>query len=653
MSGPTLQDFQRVLGGSIDKDAHGAPVLHYHAEGHVNGAPENSLWLTPDKPGGFRVSSFIGGDWRTECDRIGRLMGFPAWEPPPKLNGHRKPPRRKVIERYVYQRVDAGPWLRVSRTMPKSFFQEHSDDGGKTWKPGGIPAEDQVPFRMVELIEGVALGKRIHVVEGEADVLALERHGLVATTNAGGASKWWPSLNRWFHGADVVIVPDADPPGRLHARKVAESLKGVAAAVKVVCLPGLPEHGDVSNWLQVPGNNPHAIADLPDADFAEPERRAKERVVPDGAVTLDAVHALLGQFIAYPSEHAHVANTLWVAHAHLMEAFEYTPRLAALSPEPASGKSRLLETTALLVPRPVEAMNVSAAYLVRRIGDEAGRPTILFDEVDAVFGSRAPEHEDLRGMLNAGHHRGAVYGRCVVRGKSVTTEDLPCFAAVALGGLGDLPGTLMSRAIVIRMRRRAPTEKVEPFRRRQAEAQAEPLRAQLAAWAAAIEPTLEGLYPEMPDGVEDRDADVWEPLLVVADAAGGTWPQRARAAAVALVTEARRETPSLGVRLLADLKLVFAGHERLSTTAILDALVALDESPWGDLRGKPLDARGLANRLRPYGVGRATFRVGTATFKGYQRADLADAWDRYVSPPPGNSETSVTAETTYAGPLGE
>ena len=181
---------------------------------------------------------------------------------------------------------------------------------------------------------------------------------------------------------------------------------------------------------------------------------------------LDDIHHFLGRFIVYPSEHAHVAHTLWSTHAHVMGAWESTPRIAFLSPEPASGKSRALEVTELLVPRPVEAVNVSAAYLFRAVSAEDGGPTILFDEIDTIFGPRAKNNEEIRGLLNAGHRRGAAAGRCVVRGNEITTEQMPAYCAVALAGLGNLPETILTRSVIIRMRRRAPNETVEPFRRR-------------------------------------------------------------------------------------------------------------------------------------------------------------------------------------------
>src|SRR5829696_4402563 len=206
----------------------------------------------------------------------------------------------------------------------------------------------------------------------------------------------------------------------------------------------------------------------------------------NGAKLLSDVHGFLGRFVAYPSEHAQIAHVLWIAHCHLMEAWESTPRIAFLSPEPASGKTRALETTELLVPNPVEAVNVSAAYLFRKVGDDGASPTLLYDEIDTVFGPKAKENEDIRGLLNAGHRRGAIAGRCVVRGKTVETVDYPAYCAVALAGLGDLPDTILTRSVIVRMRRRAPHERVEPFRRRLTVASGHGLRDQLAAWAGTI-----------------------------------------------------------------------------------------------------------------------------------------------------------------------
>ena len=149
------------------------------------------------------------------------------------------------------------------------------------------------------------------------------------------------------------------------------------------------------------------------------------------------------------------------------------------------------------------------------------------------------------------------------------------------------------------------------------------------------------------------DADVWEPLLAVADAAGGEWPQRGRVsavtlvAAVALVTALREGGEvNLGVRLLSDLRTVFGDVDAIGTKPLLAALHAMDEAPWGDLKGKLLDDRGLASRLRKYGVKPKTLRACDDFLKGYSRTDLQDP--RGPVPPPSPA-TSVTAVTTGTG----
>lgn len=366
---------------------------------------------------------------------------------------------------------------------------------------------------------------------------------------------------------------------------------------------------------------------------------------PTGAELLDQLDTFLGRFIAYPSDAARAAHVLWVAHAHFMESWESTPRIAFLSPEPGSGKSRCLEVTEPLVPRPVHAVNTTPAYLFRKVSDPDGAPTILYDEIDTVFGPKAKDNEDVRGMLNAGHRRGATAGRCVVKGKRVETEELPAYCAVALAGLNDLPDTIMTRAVVVRMRRRSPSEKVEPWRARLNEPEAHELRDALAAWAADDAHRVE--WPDMPDGIEDRSADVWEALLAVADLAGGCWPERARCSAVALVADSMAGAPSIGVLLLRDLKAVFAGRDRMPTEAILTALHELDESPWGDLRGKPVDSRWLSRQLGKYEVKSKNLRIEDKVMRGYEAADLSDPWSRYVAD--SDNPIGELGQTTKSG----
>ncbi len=262
-----------------------------------------------------------------------------------------------------------------------------------------------------------------------------------------------------------------------------------------------------------------------------------------------------------------------------------------------------------------------------------------------------PAREDLRALLNSGYRRGAEVLRVVTEGRKFEVRRFATFAPTALAGIGNLPDTISDRSIVVELRRRLPDEKVRPFRRLQVEQEAEPIRKRLATWASEHLPQLKRARPVMPEGLSDRAADLWEPLLAIADVAGGTWPERARKAATALAQAGREADGSTGVRLLADLREVFTARgdpEHLPSSELVEALIGLEEAPWGDLRGMPLDARGLARRLRPFGVRPHQVRIGAVTVKGYTRKDLADPWDRYCPSPPPGRETSETRETSIS-----
>jgi hypothetical protein len=223
-----------------------------------------------------------------------------------------------------------------------------------------------------------------------------------------------------------------------------------------------------------------------------------------GASLLDQVADFLGDYVAYPSPASRDAVALWVGHSHAVDCFESTPRLAVISPEKGSGKTRNLEMLALLCPAPEHAFNMSAPVLFRLI---ASHPvTLLVDEADTYFGPKAKDEEGLRGLLNAGHRRGATALRCVGPGHEVGR--FPVFCAVALAGIGDLPDTIIDRSVVIPMKRRAPHEQVKAYRARTTEPLGHALRDAVAEWALLHHDELADAEPEMPKGITDRPADV-------------------------------------------------------------------------------------------------------------------------------------------------
>lgn len=361
----------------------------------------------------------------------------------------------------------------------------------------------------------------------------------------------------------------------------------------------------------------------------------------DGAELLDDLAAWLSRYLSLPSPHCIAVIALWAAHTHVTEAFYVTPRLILDSAEPESGKTRVLELLNLVTRAPIFTMNTTIAALYRRL---IGAPrTILLDETDAVFAKGAAQnHEDLRALLNAGYKRGATVDRCTGDGASMKVTEFPAFAPAALAGIaGNMPATITTRAVTVHMRRRAPDEEIAEFIEEDALDEAAPLRDALSAWAATAD--LKAARPVMPAGVTDRKAECWRALLAVADAAGAHWPEKARQACRHFVLAADPAELSLGVRLLADLRDVLADRDSMPTAEILEKLGAIEDGPWADMYGKPINARRLSTMLGKYQVKPKVIRDGDHTPRGYTREQLADLWRRYLDPAGG--ATSATSAT--------
>jgi hypothetical protein len=370
------------------------------------------------------------------------------------------------------------------------------------------------------------------------------------------------------------------------------------------------------------------------------------------AAPLNELAAFVRRFVVVTREQAD-ALALWIAHTHAFDAADATPYLAITSAEKRSGKSRLLDVLELLVARAWRAITPTEAVVFRKI--EKDGPTLLLDEVDAIFGPRASEHEGLRALLNAGNRRGTTVPRCI--GPSHALHDFSVFCAKALAGIGELPDTIADRAIPIRLKRKAHNEAVERFRRREVEPAAEQLRAQLVAWAVANVSELAEAWPALPSQLDDRAGDAWEPLFAIAELVGGDWPKHARAAAVALSAGQEPDDDSIGVRLLADMRRIFdeRTEDRISTEELLATLAADDEAPWADWHGhgKALSARSLAHTLKRYGIYSGTVRLHEGkTPKGYKREDFEDAWSRYLPEPDCVSATSATTALLSGKPAG-
>jgi hypothetical protein len=163
-----------------------------------------------------------------------------------------QPTRKSIIDR-VYDYVDADGALRyqVVRYSPKGFSQRRPDGRGG-WI-SDLKGVERLPYRLPELLKGVAGDDWVFVVEGEKDVDCLASKGLVSTCNSGGAGKFPFSHASFFSGAQVAILPDNDQPGHQQAEQVASILQRSAREVRIVELPGLGHQEDVSDWFNKGG----------------------------------------------------------------------------------------------------------------------------------------------------------------------------------------------------------------------------------------------------------------------------------------------------------------------------------------------------------------------------------------------------------------
>ena len=377
-------------------------------------------------------------------------------------------------------------------------------------------------------------------------------------------------------------------------------------------------------------------------------RPEKQRVAYQGppvvlAELLDDIVTLYRRYVVMAPEQAD-ALALHAAHTHAIRYAETTPYPHVRSAEMRSGKSTVLKLALGLVARPKASMNISDAAIYRYVDTfpEAEPPTFIMDEVDRVFyASRGGEQArpELQGLINAGFQRGPLsYAtRIVGEGSKMEAKDFRTFSPKILAGIRDLPGTIADRTITITLKRKAPGEKVARFRLKlQVGQETAPIKGQLEAWAASDLSSLADAAPAMPVGLHDREEDVWEPLFAIADLADGDWPERSRAAAVWIARGVDRDDDSIGLRLLADLRVVFTEKnvDRISTEKLIEALCEIEESPWATWhKGNPISPTKVAALLKPYGVKPKLYRDGSDRSRGYERAAFERTRGSGTQPP--------------------
>jgi putative DNA primase/helicase len=366
----------------------------------------------------------------------------------------------------------------------------------------------------------------------------------------------------------------------------------------------------------------------------------------DGASTLDQVSSRFALYLFLPPGAAD-ALALWTTHSHAFAAFHLTPRLNLHSPKEGCGKTTAFDVLTTMAARPLRTENISAPVLFRLVDQH--QPTLLLDEVDAYI----HQSEELRGLLNAGHKRGACAYRCEGEGNAVRAFN--AFAPAALAGIGSLPATLRDRSILIPLVAAEEGQLTTRFDQLHTEIE-NILARKLARWASDNFTVLAACDPPLPPGAFNRLADNWRPLLAIAQVAGGDWPQRALAAFTHLAGNQVRTLSTLPDRsqaqagaspspprslqpstfnqqltLLADIRQLFAqsGSTRISSKQLVESLCALPDRSYSQPSSLN-HQRCLARLLRPFGINSHNIRLGNLQTKGYDLTDFTEAFSRFL-----------------------
>ena len=493
---------------------------------------------------------------------------------------------------------------------------------------------------------------------------------------------WEPLAKR-----DCIIWPDNDASGLKYAEEVRTKLESLGSLVEIIDATkiNLSEGDDCIDWLQI--NHSATMPDILSLSRLQkspitPETTAKETEIITRLATLSHIEydririteaknlnirpatldllirsskmisqkenklpfpeiipwhesinpndllteicKTIQRFIVCPDETAHAA-TLWVVMTWFIDVIHVAPFAVITAPEKRCGKSQLLFLLGRLVNRPLSASNITVAALFRSI--DIWQPTLLIDEADTFM----RENEELRGIINCGHTRDLAKIIRVV-GDDFTPTTFSVWGAKAFAGIGYLPDTIMDRSIKLELRRKSINENVE--RLRHAETHVfKTLSSKLARFSKDYSHQILQAKPTLPDSLNDRAQDNWEPLLAIADIAGNEWPRLAMMAATKISGE-NEHYQSISIQLLSDIQTIFESKliDKISTAALINELCHDEEKPWATYnRESPIKPRQVANQLREFGITSSTIRFSKEiTAKGYSKLQFTDTFARYL-----------------------
>jgi hypothetical protein len=483
-------------------------------------------------------------------------------------------------------------------------------------------------FKTRPIVIGELLpGEPVYIFESQWDAFAFmdvsgERSGVIITLGASNGALV-PGLIP--ESSTVYLWTQNDQAAEKWQRDVCASTK---ATVKRAKIPA--PHKDLNDWTKGGATSDDLLGAMLNAEVVH---EAAKPLSPDKL--FKEIKRFLTCYVVFSQpEHADVI-ALWIMHTWVADQADFTPYVCLHSPVMRCGKTQVQKVVEPLVKNPLRTCNVSEAALYREI--EESHPTLLWDEIDSIFGSRktSEANENKRALLNAGYERGLRAIR-MERGKGGFVKiSFDPFCPKILAGIGRLPDTIVDRSIPILIHRRLKTQSCQKYRRKD-RAAAEPLHDALEAWSKDVD--LRASQPQMPDFMSDRQEDIWEPLLAIADAIGGDVPRLAREAARVLCNNV--DELGYGATQLAAIKKVVGDRDRISSADLINGLWEADSLPARLMNDDQPNHKKLGHWLSKFmkvygGKPARKLRFGEQTLMGYEAADLKQVFDRYCPPEQG------------------
>ena len=339
----------------------------------------------------------------------------------------------------------------------------------------------------------------------------------------------------------------------------------------------------------------------------------------------DAISENLKSFVIFRAPEEADAITLWCVGTYLMDVWQLFPKLLINSPERECGKTTLLLAIEAMVQNGMIASSITPAAIYRIIENQ--QPTLLIDEADRFLRFS----EELNGIINAGHTRRTATRIHCEKNKDGTIEQksFSLWGPQVIAGIGGQADTLTSRSIKISLRRKTVYEAVArmPFDHVE---RSQIFRDILTDWAAEKRDLIAQMALDGPTGASDRAQDNWTPLVRIAAAIGGHWPERAMNAFDKLEIGDKDDTASsIGLDLLRDIQAIMKQNSVLEMGAaqITKALIILPDSEWRSIQnGRPITSKRINQILRDYQIRTVKRRDRNV----YLLADIEDNLLRYI-----------------------